>query len=145
MQRRTVDRQIAVAALTLGGAVGVFAIAFGVGAVAAGGSVAQACAMSLLVFTGRLAVQRRQRRRRRAVRPAAALGGAMLLAARNGVYGLAVSRVIRGSLATRLLAAQLVDRRDDGDGHGPARPARPTARVLGHRRRRCSCAGTSAR
>jgi hypothetical protein len=29
---RTVDREIAVAALTLGGAVGVFAIAFGVGA-----------------------------------------------------------------------------------------------------------------
>jgi predicted branched-subunit amino acid permease len=52
VQPRTVDRQIAVAALTLGGAVGVFAIAFGVGAVAAGASVAQTCAMSLLVFTG---------------------------------------------------------------------------------------------
>jgi len=38
----------------------------------------------------------------------AALGGAMLLAARNAVYALAMSRVIRGSLLRRLLAAQLV-------------------------------------
>ena len=45
-------RQVVTASLTLGAAVGVFAVAFGVGAVAAGGSVAQACAMSLLVFTG---------------------------------------------------------------------------------------------
>ena len=38
--------------MTLGAAVGVFGFVFGVGAVAAGGSVAQACVMSLLVFTG---------------------------------------------------------------------------------------------
>jgi 4-azaleucine resistance transporter AzlC len=104
VQARTVDRQIALAALTLGGAVGVFAIAFGVGSVAAGASVAQTCAMSLLVFTGASQFS--------AVSvvaeggsSGAALGGAMLLAARNAVYGLTMSRIIRGGLATRLLAA----------------------------------------
>src|SRR4051794_38511418 len=45
-------RPVVAASLTLGVAVGVFAISFGVGAVAAHASVAQACAMSLLVFTG---------------------------------------------------------------------------------------------
>jgi 4-azaleucine resistance transporter AzlC len=105
VQGRSVEREITVAALTLGGAVGVFAIAFGVGAVAAGASVAQTCAMSLLVFTGASQFS--------AVSvvadggsTGAALGGAMLLAARNAVYGLALSRIIHGGLATRLLAAQ---------------------------------------
>jgi predicted branched-subunit amino acid permease len=37
----------------------------------------------------------------------AALGGAMVLAARNAVYGLAMSRVITGSFARRAVAAQL--------------------------------------
>ena len=99
-------RPIVVAALTLGVAVAAFGSAFGVGAVSAGGSVAQACVMSLLVFTGasQFSVV--------SVVAAggstgAALGGAMLLAARNGVYGLAMSRVISGSLLTRLLAAHL--------------------------------------
>ena len=69
-------------------------------------SVWQTCAMSLLVFTGASQFS--------AVSvigaggtTAAALGGALILAARNGVYGLAMSRVVGGSLATRLLAAQL--------------------------------------
>jgi 4-azaleucine resistance transporter AzlC len=95
------------ASLTLGAAVGVFAVAFGVGAVAAGGSVVQTCAMSLLVFTGASQFS--------AVSvvaaggsTASALGGAMILAARNGVYGLAVARLIHGSLAKRLAAAHLV-------------------------------------
>lgn len=95
-----------VASATLGAVVGVFAVAFGVGAVSAGGTVAQACVMSLLVFTGASQFS--------AVSviaaggtTAAALGGAMILAARNGVYGLAMSRIIGGSLATRLVAAQL--------------------------------------
>ena len=45
-------RQVLSACVTLGFAVGVFAISFGVSAVAAGATVAQTCAMSLLVFTG---------------------------------------------------------------------------------------------
>ncbi len=99
-------RDVATASLTLGAAVGVFGLVFGVGAVAAGGSVIQACVMSLLVFTGASQFS--------AVSVAAAgggttaaLGGAMILAARNAVYGLAMSRVITGSLARRAVAAQL--------------------------------------
>src|SRR5262245_9398615 len=97
-------REIVTAGVTLGLVVGVFAFTFGVGSVAAGASVAQTCLMSLLVFTGASQFS--------AVSvigaggtTGAALGGAMLLAARNGVYALAVARIIRGSLATRLLAA----------------------------------------
>jgi 4-azaleucine resistance transporter AzlC len=99
-------RPVVMASATLGAVVGVFGVAFGVGAVSAGGSVTQACAMSLLVFTGASQFS--------AVSviaaggtTAAAMGGAMILAARNGVYGLAMSRIIGGSLAARLVAAQL--------------------------------------
>jgi 4-azaleucine resistance transporter AzlC len=99
-------RPVVSASLTIGVAAGVFAIAFGVGAVAAGGSVLQTCVMSLLVFTGASQFS--------AVSvigsggsTASALGGAMLLAARNGVYGLTMARHLDGSLGRRLLAAQL--------------------------------------
>lgn len=98
-------REILLAAVTLASAVGVIAFVFGVGAVAAGGSVPQVVLMSLLVFTGASQFS--------AVSvvasggsTGAALGGAMVLAARNTVYGLAMSRVITGSLPKRLLAAQ---------------------------------------
>lgn len=88
-------------------AVGVFGVTFGVLAVAAGLSPIQAQVMSLLVFTGASQFA--------AVgiiaaggTPAAALGSALLLAARNGMYGLALSPTVRGGLLRRLLAAQLV-------------------------------------
>lgn len=100
-------RSVIGASMVLGAAVGVFGLTFGVGAVSAGGSVAQACVMSLLVFTGASQLS--------AVSviaaggsTAAALGGAMILAARNGVYGLAMAPVLTGRLPTRLLAAHLV-------------------------------------
>ncbi len=99
-------RPVVGASLTIGIAAGVFAVAFGVGAVAAGGTVVQACVMSLLVFTGASQFS--------AVSvvdsggsTASALGGAMLLAARNGVYGLTLARNLDGSLGRRLVAAQL--------------------------------------
>lgn len=95
------------ASLVLGLAVGAFGISFGVLAVASGLTTAQACAMSLLVFTGASQFA--------AVgvigaggSTAAALGSALLLAARNGAYGLSLSDVLKGRLTTRLLAAQLV-------------------------------------
>lgn len=101
------DRDVVNASLLLGVAVGVFGLTFGVGAVSAGASVAQACAMSLLVFTGASQLS--------AVSViaaggsvASALGGAMILAARNGVYGLAMAPILTGTLPRRLLAAQLV-------------------------------------
>lgn len=100
-------RSVVVSALVLGAAVGAFGFVFGVGAVSAGGSVTQAAVMSLLVFTGASQLT--------AVSviaaggtAGAAFGGAMLLAARNAVYGLALSRVVRGTLPTRLVAAHLV-------------------------------------
>jgi 4-azaleucine resistance transporter AzlC len=99
-------RPVVVASVTLGAAVGVFAISFGVGAVSAGASVWQACAMSLLVFTGASQLS--------AVSVigaggsvASALGGAVVLAARNGVYALTMGRRITGSLPRRLIAAQI--------------------------------------
>jgi len=101
------DVRAAIAASsTLAAAVGVFGISFGVGAVDAGASVWQACAMSLLVFTGASQFSATTVVGAGGT-TGAALGGALLLAARNAVYGLAMARIIRGRLATRLLAAQL--------------------------------------
>jgi 4-azaleucine resistance transporter AzlC len=99
-------RPVVNASVTLALAVGIFGISFGVGAVSAGATVLQACAISLLVFTGATQFS--------AVSviaaggsTASALGGALLLAARNGVYGLTMSRRLQGSLGRRLVAAQL--------------------------------------
>lgn len=99
-------RSVVAAGVTLGAVVGVFGVVFGVGAVAAGGTVFQACAMSLLVFTGASQFT--------AVSvidgggtTGSALSSAMLLAARNGVYGLTLSRHLPGGLGRRLVAAQL--------------------------------------
>lgn len=94
-------------ALAIGVGVGVFGVTFGVLASAAGVTVAQAAALSLLTFTGASQF---------AVvgvlgaggSPAAALGSSLLLAARNGAYGLAMSRHVTGSRWRRLLAAHLV-------------------------------------
>lgn len=94
------------ACLTLSLAVGIFGVSFGVGSVSAGASVAQTSALSALVFTGASQFS--------AVSVVgaggtlgAALGGALLLAARNGVYGLAMAKRLPGSLGRRLLAAHL--------------------------------------
>jgi predicted branched-subunit amino acid permease len=114
-------------AWVLGVAVGVFGTSFGVLATTAGLSVAQACVMSLAVFTGASQF---------AVVGILATGGslasafssAFLLAARNAAYGVALAptlvrrgsgngararhraggRVAGGRLARRLVAAQLV-------------------------------------
>ena len=114
-------RQVRAASITLGAAVGVFGFVFGVGAVSAGGSIVQACAMSLLVFTGAsqfsaVSVVRS------GGSTASALGGALLLAARNGVYGLTMARNLDGSLGKRLVAAQLVT--DESTAMAAAQPTR---------------------
>jgi len=99
-------RGVVAACVTLGFAVGVFAVSFGVTSVSAGASVAQTCALSLLVFTGASQFS--------AVgvfaaggSAASAFGGAALLAARNSVYGLAMAPHLKGRIGTRLVAAQL--------------------------------------
>jgi 4-azaleucine resistance transporter AzlC len=108
-------------ALAIGVAVGVFGVTFGVLAVSAGLSALQAQAMSLLVFTGASQFA--------AVgvidsggTPAAALGSALLLAARNGMYGLALSTTVKGGTLRRLLAAQLVI--DESAAMAAAQPER---------------------
>ena len=100
-------RPVATASAAVGIVIGAFGAVFGVAAVAAGSSVLQACVLSLLVFTGASQFS--------AVSvvadggsTAAALSSSLLLASRNGVYGLTMARVLRGSLARRLGAAHLV-------------------------------------
>jgi 4-azaleucine resistance transporter AzlC len=92
----------------LGAAVGVFGMSFGVLATTAGLTAAQACAMSLLVFTGAsqfatvgvLAAGGSL---------GSAFGSALLLAARNAAYGVALAPTLAGRpLWRRLLAAQLI-------------------------------------
>ncbi len=88
-------------AVGIGAATGAAGLSYGALAVAAGLSVAQACALSLLMFTG-------------ASQfafvgligggPVAAVGTALLLGARNGLYGLRLAPFVR----PRPLAAQLV-------------------------------------
>lgn len=100
-------RSVVVSSLTLSGAVGVFGLSFGVLAVSAGASVAQTCALSLLTFTGASQLSAMSVIATGGT-VGAALGGALLLAARNGVYGLALAPFIKGSLRRRMLAAHFV-------------------------------------
>ena len=104
---RTTRTRIYRDAVAIGVAAGAYAVSYGVLAVSAGLTVAQACAMSLLVFTGatQFAVV--------GVLAGgggigAALGPGLLLAARNAVYGLALTRILRGGRPLRALKAQLV-------------------------------------
>ena len=100
-------RRVVAASLTISGAVGVFALSFGVLSVSAGASVAQTCALSLLTFTGASQLSAMSVIGSGGT-VGAALGGSLLLAARNGVYGLALAPHLKGSLGKRLLTAQFV-------------------------------------
>ena len=100
-------RRVVSASLVIGVAFVVFGMSFGVLAVGAGASVPQACVMSLFIFTGASQMS--------VVSviaaggsPAGAFGGAVLLAGRNAVYGLAMSPILDGSVGSRLLGAQWV-------------------------------------
>jgi len=88
-------------------ATGIYAVSFGVLAVAAGFSVLQTCAMSLLTFTGASQFT--------FVSVVASGGGvaaglppALLLAARNGIYALSLREVLRGGRLRRAVDAHLV-------------------------------------
>lgn len=103
-RRATVRRD----AWVLGAAVAAFGVSFGVLATTAGLSPAQACAMSLIVFTGASQF---------AVvgviaaggSLASAFGSALLLAARNAAYGVALVPTLGDRpLGRRLVAAHLV-------------------------------------
>lgn len=94
-------------ALGIGLAVGVFGISFGALAVVADLTPAKAVGMSLFVFTGASQF---------AYIGVIANGGgalaallpALLLAGRNGLYGLSLAPLLRGSLLRRALEAHLV-------------------------------------
>ena len=112
-------------------------------AVAAGLSEAQACAMSLLVFTGGSQFA--------AVgviaaggAAATAVANALLLAVRNGAYGLSLASLLRGSFPRRAVAAQLVI--DETTAMARAQDVRATTRAArsGSPAPRSSCAGTAA-
>ena len=108
-------------ALSIGVATGVYAVSFGVLAVAAGFSVAQTCALSLLTFTGASQFTFVSIAGTGSV--AAALPPSILLAARNGVYALSLGAVLRGSRTRRALAAQLVIDESTAMAHARAEPA----------------------
>jgi 4-azaleucine resistance transporter AzlC len=103
---RTVDRTWRDAA-GIGIAVGVYGVSFGVLAVAAGLSPAQACVMSMLTFTGAsqfafigvIAA---------GGGALAAMGPAVMLALRNAAYGLSLAPILPGRLRERALLAHLV-------------------------------------
>jgi branched chain amino acid efflux pump len=107
MPRASMPPGIVSRAVGIGVAVGVYGISFGVLAVASGLSPAQACVMSMLVFTGAsqfafvgvLAS---------GGGAAAAMGPAVMLAVRNAAYGLSLASVLPRRLRDRALAAHLV-------------------------------------
>lgn len=94
-------------ALSIGVATGVYGASFGVLAVGAGLSPAQACVMSLLVFTGGSQFA--------AIgvigaggAPGTAIANALLLGVRNTAYGFSVASILQGGIGRRALASQLV-------------------------------------
>ncbi len=106
----------------MGIAVGFFGMGFGVLSVSSGLSVAQTCAMSLLVFTGASQFA--------AVSvigsggdPISAVGSGLLLAARNGLYGISLARHLTGSWLRRSAVAQLVIDESTAMGMGQEDPA----------------------
>jgi 4-azaleucine resistance transporter AzlC len=106
MYARTPESTIADVA-GIGLAVGIYGVSFGVLAVAAGLSPAQACVMSMLTFTG--ASQFAYIGVLAAGGGAlAAMGPAIMLAVRNAAYGLSLAPILPRRLRDRALAAQLV-------------------------------------
>ncbi|MFG2621578.1 AzlC family ABC transporter permease [Streptomyces sp. NPDC048507] len=113
-------------ALGVGVAVGLSGFAFGVTAAGAGISVLQACALSLLVFTGAsqfalvgaLAA---------GGNPFTAAAGAFFLGTRNAFYGLRLSRLLALPRAVRPLAAHWVI--DETTAVALAQPDRRSARL----------------
>jgi 4-azaleucine resistance transporter AzlC len=103
---RTPSRTLSRAA-GIGIAVGVYGVSFGVLAVTAGMSPAQACVMSMLVFTGasQFAFVGVLAGGGGAL---AATGPAVMLAVRNAAYGLSLAPILPGRLRDRALLAHLV-------------------------------------
>ena len=103
---RTIDRTIRDAA-GIGVAVGLYGISFGVLAVAAGLTPAQACVMSMLTFTGasQFAFIGVLAGGGAAL---AAMGPAVMLAVRNAAYGLSLAPILPRRLRDRAILSQFV-------------------------------------
>jgi 4-azaleucine resistance transporter AzlC len=122
LQAASLDSRVRKDIWVLGIAIGIFGVSFGVLATTAGLSLVEACVMSALVFTGasQFAVV--------GVLGSggslgSAIGSALLLAARNAAYGVAMAPTLsRRSLARRLLAAQLTI--DESTAMATAQPGR---------------------
>src|ERR1700722_6729315 len=109
-------------ALSIALATGLYAVSFGVLSVAAGFSVVQTCVMSVVAFTGAsqftfVSVIGA------GGSPAAALAPALLLAARNTLYGISLRSVLTGSVAKRALLAQGVIDETSAMAHAQPAPA----------------------
>src|SRR3954452_24383190 len=112
--------------LAVGGAPGTYWLSFGALSAAAGLTVPQTCALSLLMFTGASQF---------ALVGVVAAGGApmagaataTLLGVRNGLYGLQLSRVLGVRGPRRLLAAHLVI--DESAAMAQRRASAPLARL----------------
>jgi predicted branched-subunit amino acid permease len=113
-------------ALGVGVAVGLSGFAFGVTSAGAGLSLAQTCALSLLVFTGasQFALVSALGA---GGNPFAAAAGALFLGTRNAFYGLRLSQLLRLRPAVRPLAAQWVI--DETSAVALAQPDRSRARL----------------
>ena len=128
-------------ALGIGVAVGAYGISFGAAATTAGLSVLQACALSLLVFTGasQFALVGVLGAGGGAL---AAVAGAALLGTRNLLYAVRLADLLRLRGGRRAAGRPGDDRRDDRDGDGGAAGPRPAWRS-GRPARRCTRCGTS--
>jgi 4-azaleucine resistance transporter AzlC len=120
--RRATPDQVLRNALSIALATGLYAISFGVLSVAAGFSVAQTCVMSVVAFTGAsqftfVSVIGA------GGSPVAALAPALLLAARNTLYGISLKSVLTGSVARRSLLAQGVIDETSAMAHAQSDPA----------------------
>jgi 4-azaleucine resistance transporter AzlC len=125
------------AAAGIGIYAGMFGLAFGAVAVSAGLSVAQAIALSALMFTGAsqfalvgiLGA---------AGSPFAAVGAALLLGMRNAFYGVPVAGIVRPRGLRRLLTAHLVI--DETTAMAVAQPGRDAGRHAFWATGLCLCA-----
>jgi predicted branched-subunit amino acid permease len=127
-ERAAVLRQ----ALSIGVATGAYGVSFGALAVAGGLTVAQACALSLVMFTGGsqfafVGVVGA------GGSPVAAVATATLVGARNGFYGLQMARILRPRGVRRLLAAHgtIDESTAVGTTQAAVRPHRPDLAPLG--------------
>ncbi len=113
-------------ALAVGVATGAYGISFGAVAVSSGLDVLQACALSLLVFTGASQF---------AFVGVVAAGGApmsgamtaILLGSRNALYGLRLAPLLQWSGTRRVAAAQILI--DESTAMSVNRESRPAARL----------------